>query len=85
MKFREVGVHLIGGCCGTTPAHITALRKGLANRQPIQEKKVVPLGIIVEATSMVLEKPSLVETVKKRHSVIVELDSPKHLNTEKYF
>lgn len=26
-KFREAGVHLIGGCCGTTPEHITALKK----------------------------------------------------------
>lgn len=84
-KFREAGVHLIGGCCGTTPEHITALNKGLNNRKPIQEKKVIPFDTAIKATSTVLNKPNLVETVKKRHSVIVELDSPKHLNTEKYF
>ena len=32
-----------------------------------------------------LEKPTLLETVKQRHSVIVELDAPKHLNTAKFF
>lgn len=85
-KFRQAGVHLIGGCCGTTPEHIEALNRGLFNRSPIEEKKVVPLARTVEATSAAdLDKPSLVETVKERHSVIVELDSPKHLNTASYF
>ena len=27
----------------------------------------------------------MLETVKKRHSIIVELDAPKHLNTSKFF
>jgi methionine synthase I (cobalamin-dependent) len=27
---RDVGVGLIGGCCGTTPEHIAALRRRLA-------------------------------------------------------
>ncbi len=26
-KFLEIGVSIIGGCCGTTPAHIAAMRK----------------------------------------------------------
>lgn len=84
-KFREEGVHLIGGCCGTTPEHITALKKGLRDRSPAKEKKVVPIDTAIKATAKALEKPNLVEVVEKRHSVIVELDSPKHLNTEKYF
>lgn len=84
-KFREAGVHLIGGCCGTTPEHITALKKGLRDRTPVKEKKVVPIDTAIKATAKVLEKPNLVEVVEKRHSIIVELDSPKHLNTEKYF
>jgi homocysteine S-methyltransferase len=29
LAFREVGATLIGGCCGTTPAHIAAMRKAL--------------------------------------------------------
>lgn len=84
-KFRETGVHLIGGCCGTTPEHITAIKTGLPSRVPVTTKKVVPIHSEKQATSIALEKPSLVEIVKKRHSVIVELDSPKHLNTDKYF
>ena len=36
--FAAAGVQVLGGCCGTTPAHITALRKaieGLEYRKPV--------------------------------------------------
>jgi methionine synthase / methylenetetrahydrofolate reductase (NADH) len=29
LRFARAGVHLIGGCCGTTPHHIAAMRKAL--------------------------------------------------------
>lgn len=29
VRFATAGVHLIGGCCGTTPRHIAAMRKAL--------------------------------------------------------
>ncbi len=29
LRFAKAGVHLIGGCCGTTPHHISAMRKAL--------------------------------------------------------
>lgn len=29
LRFAQAGVHLIGGCCGTTPRHIAAMRKAL--------------------------------------------------------
>lgn len=29
LRFAQAGVHLIGGCCGTTPRHIAAMRKML--------------------------------------------------------
>ena len=40
LNFREQGISLIGGCCGTTPEHIRALAEGLVNRKPVQEKSV---------------------------------------------
>ena len=32
-KCIEAGATLVGGCCGTTPAHIAALRQGIGNRE----------------------------------------------------
>jgi len=29
LRFAKAGVHLIGGCCGTTPHHIASMRKAL--------------------------------------------------------
>jgi homocysteine S-methyltransferase len=33
-RFAQAGVRLIGGCCGTTPAHIAAMRVALADVLP---------------------------------------------------
>ena len=58
----------------------------MTNRTPIKEKHVKEKETKVEVTgAKELTKPSLLEIVKERHSIIVELDAPKHLNTEKYF
>jgi len=88
MNFRREGASLIGGCCGTTPEHIRALVKGLTNREPIQEKFVEKKEAeveIIESAPTESKLPTLLETVKKRHSIIVELDAPKHLNTSQFF
>lgn len=87
-NFREQGVHLIGGCCGTTPEHIQALTKGLANREPIREKVIKvkkPKVQVTASKAKGLQESSLLEKVKERHSIIVELDAPKHLDTQKFF
>uniref|UniRef100_C6DY72 Methionine synthase n=1 Tax=Geobacter sp. (strain M21) TaxID=443144 RepID=C6DY72_GEOSM len=39
-RLIELGVRIIGGCCGTTPAHISAIKKALAAKQaPFAPKK----------------------------------------------
>ena len=39
-RFLEAGVKLIGGCCGTTPAHIEALFKTLEGLKPGPRKRL---------------------------------------------
>src|SRR3954469_10067997 len=39
-SFRQQGVRLIGGCCGTTPAHIKAFASELKKSVPVTEKSV---------------------------------------------
>ncbi|MFD1928069.1 bifunctional homocysteine S-methyltransferase/methylenetetrahydrofolate reductase [Sporosarcina siberiensis] len=85
-SFRSEGIHLIGGCCGTTPEHIQALAEGFINRKPVTEKIIKTEEIKVNVSEQKrLTKPSLLEIVKERHSIIVELDTPKHLDTDLYF
>jgi len=32
-RLIALGVRVIGGCCGTTPAHIRAMKEALSSRQ----------------------------------------------------
>ena len=40
MKWTECGAHLIGGCCGTTPEHISKIHSALLARQNIHEQNI---------------------------------------------
>ena len=85
--FRDQGVRLLGGCCGTTPDHIRAFAKELKGVPPLIEKKITQRKKIRISTQekLVRDVPPLEEIVKKRPSVIVELDPPRKLNTDKFF
>lgn len=80
----KCGVHLIGGCCGTSPAHIQEFRSSL---------KIRPVRIRAENISEQPEKTpqQQVEDIpggflsgltKGRIPIIVELDPPTHLDVE---
>lgn len=87
-RFRNEGVRLLGGCCGTTPEHIKALSSELKNSVPISEK-VVKLKtekiVVNQQTPPKREYAPLQEIVTERPSVIVELDPPRKLDTTKFF
>ncbi|MCM3765938.1 bifunctional homocysteine S-methyltransferase/methylenetetrahydrofolate reductase [Neobacillus niacini] len=86
-EFRQQGVRLLGGCCGTTPEHIRAFSSALKETAPITEKvvKLKTKNIIVEEQSVDRDYAPLQDIVKERPSVIVELDPPRKLNTTKFF
>lgn len=86
-EFRNQGVRLLGGCCGTTPEHIRAFASELKNSTPITEKvvKFEQRKIIVESRTPERDFQPLEEIVKDRPSVIVELDTPRKLDTSKFF
>ena len=84
VDLRNQGVRLIGGCCGTTPEHIRALVEGVKNLTPITEKTVKaeePIAVLPERKQVT---ETLAEKAEKRHTIIVELDAPKHLDITDY-
>ncbi|PIC79617.1 bifunctional homocysteine S-methyltransferase/methylenetetrahydrofolate reductase [Sporosarcina sp. P18a] len=81
---RDQGVRLIGGCCGTTPKHIKAAKTQLARLTPITEKVVQPAKPIVIHEADPAKHQPLHEKAKTERTVIVELDTPRHLETEDY-
>ncbi|EIJ78202.1 homocysteine S-methyltransferase/5,10-methylenetetrahydrofolate reductase protein [Bacillus methanolicus PB1] len=86
-SFREQGVRLLGGCCGTTPEHIRAFAAELHDAPPVTEKAVKqkPKKIIIQPEEAKREYPPLQDIVKERKSIIVELDPPKKLDATKFF
>ncbi|ANU12058.1 bifunctional homocysteine S-methyltransferase/5,10-methylenetetrahydrofolate reductase protein [Planococcus antarcticus DSM 14505] len=84
LLLREEGVRLIGGCCGTTPKHIEAVKKHLGNLPPIFHKEVTARKPIVIREAEALEVKPLHEKAKTERTIIVELDTPRHLDITKF-
>lgn len=99
LSFADLGARLIGGCCGTTPEHIAAISQALQKYvpRPLSEGRELPLtqaSIVIAEREQIsnneasidqsTDVPSIVEMVKDRHTVIVELDPPRDLDIAKF-
>jgi methionine synthase / methylenetetrahydrofolate reductase(NADPH) len=97
-RFAEAGARIIGGCCGTTPAHIEAMRGALTAYLPAQPPRAfagvsTPRGRVTEVAAReplveaAGEGPSATRLQRALHAgefaVCVELDPPKGLNPTK--
>jgi homocysteine S-methyltransferase len=49
-RFADAGVTLVGGCCGTTPAHIEAAADAIRGRRPGAAAPAAPAGVRVAGT-----------------------------------
>lgn len=47
--FAELGVNVVGGCCGTTPRHVEAVAKALAGLRPAGRRAPVAAARVTEA------------------------------------
>ncbi|MEK5496589.1 bifunctional homocysteine S-methyltransferase/methylenetetrahydrofolate reductase [Bacillus sp. FSL M8-0077] len=84
LEFRNQGARIIGGCCGTTPQHISAMAEAVKDLAPITEKEVKVLKEEIISIQDQRTEPGLDELAVKKRSIIVELDPPKKLNFEKF-
>lgn len=79
------GVRLIGGCCGTTPEHIQHIKRSVRGLKPVHNKKVIPIHKKRESITPPSAKLNLKQKVQQQPTIIVELDTPKHLDTQRFF
>ncbi|GAA0413035.1 bifunctional homocysteine S-methyltransferase/methylenetetrahydrofolate reductase [Paenibacillus motobuensis] len=96
VSFADLGSRLIGGCCGTTPEHIVATVRALADYSPASLAEGRSLPTVLESIQVFEHElnnggdnradntPNIVDLVKERHTVIVELDPPRDLDTTKF-
>jgi len=82
-RLAEAGANMIGGCCGTTPEFIAALREALPDRKPRARKSVKTAqkasGKVVEQS----EPSELSRKLGKKFVSTVELDLPRGLDCSK--
>jgi methionine synthase I (cobalamin-dependent)/5,10-methylenetetrahydrofolate reductase len=79
-RFLEAGATVVGGCCGTTPAHIRDLVRSVRMFQPPRaEVRVAPPSRPKEAPSPVAreDKSALARKLRRKFVVSVELDPPR--------
>ncbi|MBO9606120.1 MAG: bifunctional homocysteine S-methyltransferase/methylenetetrahydrofolate reductase [Paenibacillaceae bacterium] len=100
VRFAELGARIVGGCCGTTPAHIAAIAGALKGYVPAAEAdapaapqepgapaaraKANAQAKPAPAEAPDAAEPTLVDLVRQRPTVIVELDSPRDLAIDKF-
>jgi len=85
----EAGVRILGGCCGTTPAHIQAMADAVKSLRPT---KVQASGVAVETVARpapVLERAPESKLWKNiqagKFQVSVEIDPPKGIALDRVF
>jgi homocysteine S-methyltransferase len=87
LAFCEAGASLIGGCCGTTPQHIAAMRLALDRQTQgcapsVQELSLPEEG--EEGLPKVRQPTRLAEKLDARQFVVaVEMDPPRGLSAHK--
>lgn len=100
VHFAQMGARLIGGCCGTTPEHIQTIAAALQDidvpELPLMTESDAAAGNVdrleIQQYPYNIEETvggdrtasSIVETVRTRHTVIVELDPPRDLDITKF-
>ena len=85
-RIAAAGAALVGGCCGTSPLHITALSAAVQGLRTIARK--APLFTTSGETTppSTVGEESLLDLLAAGKTVIVtELDPPKTLPLEKFF
>jgi methionine synthase I (cobalamin-dependent)/5,10-methylenetetrahydrofolate reductase len=82
-RFIQTGAAIVGGCCGTNPGHIKAIRRAVQALHPAKRMDVRPEDLKVTAPETVRPFPQreksrlLTRLLNKEFVTLVELVSPK--------
>jgi len=82
----EAGASVVGGCCGTTPGHVAAMRRVL-DSVPVPSFSSVQISELAEASEVSEETPQPTQLAQKladrKFVISVEMDPPRGLSTHK--
>jgi methionine synthase / methylenetetrahydrofolate reductase(NADPH) len=84
-----LGVRVLGGCCGTTPAHIRAMAEAVKSLHPAKTAAAPHAAVAVAKPAPVTEREPESRFWKKLQAqefvVCVEIDPPKGISLERIF
>jgi methionine synthase I (cobalamin-dependent)/5,10-methylenetetrahydrofolate reductase len=84
-----LGVRILGGCCGTTPAHIHAMAEAVKSLRPAKAHHAAPSAEAVSKPVAVADRDPESKFWKnlqaKKFTVCVEIDPPKGLSLERIY
>jgi methionine synthase I (cobalamin-dependent)/5,10-methylenetetrahydrofolate reductase len=84
-----LGVRILGGCCGTTPAHIRAMAEAVKSLRPSKTHSAVHSVETVSRPAPIARREPESEFWKKlrakQFSLCVEIDPPKGLSLDRIF
>jgi methionine synthase I (cobalamin-dependent)/5,10-methylenetetrahydrofolate reductase len=84
-----LGVRVLGGCCGTTPAHIRAMADAVKLLHPSKPMSApVDAATIAKPVAVIERDPEskfFKKLQKKQFSISVEIDPPKGLSLDRIF
>ena len=81
-QIADLGVNIMGGCCGTTPKHIHALCEKLAGKAPQEKFAAVGKGAGA-GVSKTRNNPFMAKLQRGEKVIAVELDPPFDQNAQK--
>ncbi len=83
-RIAAEGVRILGGCCGTTPAHIAALRAALDSLPAVEKAAPVVQVSTPEAPTVEKDDAFLRKLNAGKKVIAIELDSPKDADLTNY-
>lgn len=83
LRLVEEGAKIVGGCCGTTPAHIAELSR-LVGTGRVKVKRAPRMAERKDALPLAESEPSeLAQKLGRKFITAVEMDVPRGLNIDK--
>jgi len=85
LAFAEAGASLIGGCCGTEPAHIAAMRAALNNFTPRASGAMIAVEAPADQREIEPTEPTgfAAKLASGKFTIGVEIDPPKGFSIHK--
>jgi homocysteine S-methyltransferase len=83
-----LGVRILGGCCGTTPAHIRAMAEAVKSLRPVKATSVTQVETAIKPAPILQREPESKfwkKLQKNEFAVCVEIDPPKGIALDRVY